>query len=83
MIRICSEFDIQIAICTADSRTGTMRTLQALGVEHLVDLVVCGDDQGSQPKPQPDNALYICRQLGVEPKVGIYGTDRDEKEFCQ
>ena len=48
-------------------RASTMSTLKALGVERMVDLVVCGDDNGSKPKPDPDNALFICRQLGVHP----------------
>ncbi|KAL3103277.1 hypothetical protein niasHS_002463 [Heterodera schachtii] len=62
------ELGIKIAICTADSRAGTTRVLKTLKVEQFVDLIVCGDDKGSVPKPQPDNALFICRQLGVDPK---------------
>ena len=37
----------------------------------LVDLVVCGDDPFSQPKPSPHNAHYICDKLGVRPSDTI------------
>jgi choline dehydrogenase len=63
------DHDIRIAICTADSRKGTLTALKSLGVEEYVDLVVCGDDKNSIPKPDPYNALSICRLLGVDPQV--------------
>jgi HAD superfamily hydrolase (TIGR01549 family) len=59
--------NIKVAICTADSRKGTLMALQSLGLEEYVDLVVCGDDENSLPKPHPHNALSICKLLGVNP----------------
>lgn len=50
-------------------REGTLTALRSLGLEKYVDLVVCGDDSGSRPKPNPHNALAICRALGVDPQV--------------
>ncbi|KAI6240868.1 hypothetical protein M3Y99_00394700 [Aphelenchoides fujianensis] len=63
--------NVKVAICTADSRKGTMDALRSLGLEQYVDLVVCGDDNGSLPKPHPHNALSICRVLGVDPKDAL------------
>jgi beta-phosphoglucomutase-like phosphatase (HAD superfamily) len=52
-----------------------MRTLNTLGVESLIDLVVCGDDRHSKPKPDPGNALFICHQLGVPPADAMVSKD--------
>jgi HAD superfamily hydrolase (TIGR01549 family) len=62
------EHNVKIAICTADSRIGTIAALRALGLEKYIDLIVCGDDKDSLPKPHAHNALSICRQLGVDPQ---------------
>lgn len=32
-----------------------------------IDMIVCGDDPDTEPKPSPYNALKICRELGVSP----------------
>ena len=53
-------------------RQGTVGALKALGLEQHVDLIMCGDDLGSMPKPNPHNALAICRLLGVEPGVSWF-----------
>lgn len=62
------EHNVKVAICTADSRKGTLTALKALGLEEYIDLIVCGDDKDSLPKPHAHNALSICRQLGVDPR---------------
>ena len=59
--------NIKIAICTADSRNGTESTLENLQLSHLVDKIVCGNDETAVPKPAPDNALHICDVLQVSP----------------
>jgi phosphoglycolate phosphatase len=61
------EHNVKIAICTADSREGTMTALRSLDLEKYVDIIVCGDDQGALPKPHPHNALSICRALNIDP----------------
>ena len=38
-----------------------------LGVSDCVDMIVCGDDTNTEPKPSPYNALKICEALGVDP----------------
>ncbi|VDL70366.1 unnamed protein product [Nippostrongylus brasiliensis] len=65
------ENDVKIAICTADNRMNTMSMLRRFNVEDLVNIVVCGDDQGSKPKPHPHNATSICRALQVAPENAI------------
>ncbi|EFO24938.1 hypothetical protein LOAG_03545 [Loa loa] len=65
------ENGIKIAICTSDSRKGTLTTLRRLRLEDYIDMVVCGDDAGSIPKPHPHNALSICRTLNVDPQDAI------------
>uniref|UniRef100_A0A915PC07 Uncharacterized protein n=1 Tax=Setaria digitata TaxID=48799 RepID=A0A915PC07_9BILA len=62
------ENGIKIAICTSDSRKGTITALRQLHLESHIDMVVCGDDAGSIPKPHPHNALSICRTLDVDPQ---------------
>ncbi|KAK6110265.1 Haloacid dehalogenase-like hydrolase family protein [Brugia pahangi] len=68
LFRQLRENGIKIAICTSDSRKGTLTTLRRLQLEDHVDVVVCGDDAGSIPKPHPHNALSICRALDVDPQ---------------
>lgn len=58
---------VKTAVCTMDSRDGTMTALDSLGLTSLVDMIVCGDDHTSKPKPAPDNALNICKELNVCP----------------
>ncbi|VDK37601.1 unnamed protein product [Gongylonema pulchrum] len=68
LFRQLQENGIKIAICTSDSRKGTLTALQKLCLEKHVDMVVCGDDAGAMPKPHPHNALSICRTLDVDPQ---------------
>merc|ERR1719285_149765 len=60
------ERGIKIAICTSDSREGTIEFLERMGLQSMVDIIVCGDDEVSKSKPDPHNAEYICAQLGVK-----------------
>jgi phosphoglycolate phosphatase-like HAD superfamily hydrolase len=57
----------RIAIATSDDREPTERTLEALGIAHLVDATVCADD-GIAVKPAPDGVLHLCSTLGVDPR---------------
>merc|ERR1719209_2080903 len=59
------ERGIKIAICTSDSREGTIEFLERMGLQSMVDIIVCGDDEVSKSKPDPHNAEYICKELGV------------------
>ncbi|CAH1779258.1 unnamed protein product [Owenia fusiformis] len=61
------QYGIRIAVCTSDSRQGTMETLDKLGLMEYVDALVCGDDARSETKPSPQNAYTICDALNVDP----------------
>ena len=39
------ERGIKIAICTSDSREGTIEFLERMGLQSMVDIIVCGDDE--------------------------------------
>ena len=56
---------IKIAVCTSDSREGTEDLLKSENVDHLVDMVMCGDDVENVAKPA---ILNICKQLDVQPE---------------
>ena len=62
---------IKVAICTADSRESTMQLVRKAGLEQYVDMMVCGDDENSEPKPSPYNAYRICNMLNVDPERAV------------
>jgi phosphoglycolate phosphatase-like HAD superfamily hydrolase len=57
---------VQVAVVTADHRTETELTLNSLGVNRLVNQIICGDD-GLLPKPAPDMLLTACYRSAVTP----------------
>ena len=57
---------VRVAVVTTDHRTETENTLHILGVAHLVDHLVCGDD-GLPPKPAPDMLLAVSARSGIAP----------------
>ncbi|KAF6774091.1 hypothetical protein AHF37_06263 [Paragonimus kellicotti] len=71
LFTILRQHNIRIAVCTSDSRLGTLRSLAELDVLHLVDLTVCGDDIDGLPKPHPRNAYRIFEILNVEPEQAV------------
>jgi len=73
---------VKIAMCTADSRKGALGAVNKLGIAHYFDMIVAGGDEDSKPKPDPHNALKICRQLGVAPEEALMvGDTRADTEF--
>ena len=62
---------VKIAICTSDSKEGTLQFLAKQQLTPYIDMMVCGDDAEGKPKPDPHNALYICEKLGVRPSDTI------------
>jgi phosphoglycolate phosphatase len=61
---------IRVAVVTTDHRAETAETLCILGIAHLVDAIVCGDDK-LPSKPAPDMLLAACQQLGVTPACAV------------
>jgi phosphoglycolate phosphatase len=56
---------VYVAVITTDHREATEEALEVLGVSHLVDSLVSGDDPVPS-KPAPDAVLVTCDRLGVE-----------------
>jgi phosphoglycolate phosphatase len=54
-----------LAIATNDNRAGTIAEMRALGIEDLVDTVICADDDGLLSKPAPDGLIHIARAIGT------------------
>jgi len=64
---------VRVAVITTDHRADTEETLRLMGITHLVDHVVCGDD-GLPWKPAPDTMLATCERLGIAPaRVAVVG----------
>lgn len=76
LFQIFHDYGIKTAICTDDSRAGTVAALRQLGISHFVDKIVCGDDPTSLPKPSPHNLLMICDALNVLPSEAAFIGDR-------
>ncbi|MBN1580318.1 MAG: HAD family hydrolase [Anaerolineae bacterium] len=58
--------DVHVAVITTDHRAETEETLHILQVDHLIEILYCGDD-GIPWKPAPDTFLATCEQLRVSP----------------
>ncbi|CCD66644.1 Phosphoglycolate phosphatase [Caenorhabditis elegans] len=73
----------KIAVCTADNRKSSLLALKRMNVDHLVDMIVCGDDKNTAPKPSPHNAIKICKHLGVDQSKAIMvGDTRVDMEMA-
>lgn len=57
---------VRIALLTTDDRASTLATLPYLGVDELVDAVMCGDD-AVPAKPSAEPLLKLARDLAVSP----------------
>ncbi len=65
--------DIRVGVITTDYRVATEETLRIMGIAHLVDHVLCGDD-GLPWKPAPDTLLATCDGLSIPPaRVVVVG----------
>ena len=56
---------IRVAVDTTDDRAPTEAALCLLDIGHLVDSVVCGDDD-LPGKPAPERLLATCQRLSVQ-----------------
>jgi HAD superfamily hydrolase (TIGR01509 family) len=57
---------VRIAVVSGSSRNVVERTMQILGIDHLVELMVCAGET-LQGKPYPDPFLKAAELLGVAP----------------
>lgn len=57
---------VRVAVVTSDDRIITSNTLASMGIENLVNILVCGDDDIPN-KPAPDAICHISEQLDIPP----------------
>jgi phosphoglycolate phosphatase len=67
ILKQLQQAQVRVAVVTTDYRSDTEETLRILGVDEMVDSVMCGDD-GVPNKPAPDMLLTTCQSLGVRPQ---------------
>ena len=58
---------VPMAVVSGGYRKYVELTLEAIGVKHLFDAIVCAEDT-SRGKPHPDPFLEAARRLGVPPE---------------
>jgi phosphoglycolate phosphatase-like HAD superfamily hydrolase len=68
------EARVRLAIVSSDDRQAIDAAIEALGVHHLVEAVVSGD-QGLAPKPAPDALLEAAGVMAVDPSRMLYVGD--------
>lgn len=74
---------IQIAVVTSDVRRMTERTLAVLGIDQLVDGMICGDDRLPN-KPAPDAAWEIASQFNLElSQMMMVGDSLSDMQFAK
>ncbi|XP_052087822.1 choline dehydrogenase, mitochondrial-like [Mytilus californianus] len=75
---------IKVAVCTSDNREGTEAVLTELDLDRYISRLMCGNDHDSVPKPAPDNALRICKELNVDPlKTVMVGDTKADVQMSQ
>lgn len=68
-----SEANILISIVTSDDRDSTIATLEALGIEEMINFLVCGDDDIPN-KPSPIAVRMIQEYFDIETsKIMVVG----------
>jgi phosphoglycolate phosphatase len=60
----------KLAVATTDSHKRAKEALRFLGVAHLFDVIIGGDDIENS-KPAPDIVLEACKQTGCAPKDAV------------
>jgi pyrophosphatase PpaX len=65
---------IQTGLVTSKNRQGALRGLSLVGLEALMDVMVCADEV-SNPKPHPEPVEKAVALLGAEPATTVYVGD--------
>ncbi len=74
---------VRLAVVTTDHRAETEETVRILGIENLVDLLVCGDD-GLPSKPAPDMLIAACDRLQIDPsRTAVVGDTQADLLMAQ
>jgi pyrophosphatase PpaX len=65
---------IQTGLVTSKNRQGALRGLRLVGLEALMDVLVCADEV-TNPKPHPEPVEKAVALLGAEPGTTLYVGD--------
>jgi phosphoglycolate phosphatase len=66
LMRRLSQHGFRLAVFTSDDRNATMATLPMLGIDDLIQTMVCGDD-AIPGKPSGAGLLHLASHFGVRP----------------
>ncbi len=66
----------KIGVVSGGSRKMIQKTLEVLGIDALVDVLVCAGETPHE-KPYPDPFLFAAERLGVEPQYCLVFEDGD------
>ena len=61
----------QTGLVTSKNQQGAMRGLRLVGLEAMIDVMVCADDV-ENPKPHPEPVEQAVRLLGADPERTVY-----------
>src|SRR5215203_966480 len=64
----------QTGLVTSKNRHGALRGLSLVGLEPLMDVLVCADEV-SNPKPHPEPVQKAVTLLGADPAIKLYVGD--------
>ena len=73
-VRQIKSSGIQIGLVTSKNRQGALRGLALVGLEALMDVMVCADEV-SNPKPHPEPVEKAVALLGADPARTVYVGD--------
>jgi pyrophosphatase PpaX len=65
---------IQTGLVTSKNRQGALRGLKLVGLEALMDVLICADEV-TNPKPHPEPVEKAVALLGAEPATTVYVGD--------
>ncbi len=74
LLCIARERGVRLGVLTGKGRRATEITLRALGVLHLLDVVVSGEE-APRPKPDPRGLLLALSRLDATPAEAIFVGD--------
>lgn len=83
LFKTLKQHGLKIAVCTGDVRESVLSDLDTLGLLKYIDMMICGDDPHSKPKPSAHNALLICKEFGVSPsKTVVIGDSLEDMRMA-
>jgi pyrophosphatase PpaX len=73
-VREIKSAGVQTGLVTSKNRQGALRGLALVGLEALMDVMVCADEV-SNPKPHPEPVEKAVALLGADPARTVYVGD--------